>query len=383
MLADEPLDSEQIEQDFRRRADFDFVKRALPGVYLYLLAWPIIFLSTGFYQEAPTESALFGFLLSGVSVLRLIHGKSSKSVYDNHYPIWNGILIVLVLAHAVAWGSLTYLVNLDTRFAPIATIVNIIVVGIATASIHSLNTRYRLAKIYVSLLLLPALIGAILSGESLQICIIALLFWLYLMFIGDRYYREYIRAFKIERALHDNQLQLHQLNRTDPLTQVNNRRFFDEQIFKLWRDNCETQSTLGLILLDIDHFKRINDNYGHPAGDACLKNFARALSPIVEAAGGQLFRYGGEEFAVLVSEFTEPQTMALAEKLRQHTECQTNKNDQQHIAITLSAGICHLVPQTYLDHQQFIEVADKALYKAKQGGRNQVYQLHYQQDQLN
>lgn len=361
-----------MEREFRKRADFDFIKRALPGVILYLLAWPVIFLSTGFYQAEPMASMFFGVMLSGVSLLRLLHGSRAKKYYDSHYVWWHSCLLFLVLSHASAWGILAYAVNLLPQFDPIANYVNIIVLGIATASIQSLNTKVNLARVYVSILLLPALVGTLLTGENLQLCFVAVMFWLYLMIVGKRFYREYVRAFKIEKTLHQKQAELHRLNRTDPLTKISNRREFDEQIQSCWKHAIETRKTISLMMLDIDHFKSINDNYGHPAGDLCLKRFAKTIDPLLKDNKGQLFRYGGEEFSSIILSAEQSEILKLAEQARKRIENTMVSDDNIEIKMTVSIGICTLLPNDDFSIEQLIESADQALYKAKQNGRNQV-----------
>lgn len=366
-----------MDLEFRRRADFDFIKRALPGVILYLLAWPVIFLSTGFYQSEPVASLFFGVMLSGVSMLRLLHGSLAKNYYDSHYRLWHGSLLFLVVNHAIAWGILAYAVNLLPEFAPIAGFVNIIVLGIATASIQSLNTKLNLARVYVSILLLPAIVGTLLSGENLQLCAIAVLFWLYLMIVGKRFYREYLRAFKIEKALHQKQAELHHLNRTDPLTQVCNRREFDEQIKACWQHAIDTRKSLTLMMLDIDHFKQINDSYGHPAGDLCLKHFASNIDPLLRDNNARLYRYGGEEFSTIILSAEQSEVTKLAEDARKRIENTSVSDDNLNIEMTVSIGVCTALPSNSvsdksLSVEKLIESADQALYKAKQSGRNQV-----------
>jgi len=310
-------------------------------------------------------------------VLRLIHGKLAASVYESHYSTWHSFLIILTLCHAVAWGTLAWLVNLEPLYQPIANYVNIIVIGIATASIQSLSTKSALAKIYVSILLVPTIVGAVWAGENLVMCVFAVLFWLYLMTVGNRFYREYIRAFKIEKELHEKQQTLHRLNNTDPLTQINNRRYFDQKLANLWQLSQQTDTALSLIILDIDHFKHINDNYGHPVGDICLKHFAHVVAPIVNQTGGELFRIGGEEFAVITTDIPESVVLQLAEAIRASIEAAPVQFETGDIAMTVSIGCCCAIVNQHMFAERFIEITDRALYKAKQSGRNQTICGHY------
>lgn len=372
------IDTDKLNLDFQRRADFDFIKRALPGVYLYLFAWPLIFLSTGYFKQNPIESSLFGALFTIVCLLRLIHGKLTAKYYDAYYRAWNLSLIILSLTHAATWGALFYLANLVPRYEELSILVNLVIAGIASASVQSLIPKFALTRWYISVLLLPVCLATAVSGEQLQLCIIVLMFWLYLMFVGKRYYSEYARAFRIEKALSEKQIELHRLNRTDPLTQSHNRRCFTEHYENLWQRSILEQQALSLIMLDIDHFKNINDDFGHPTGDQCLVHFVKTIAPIAEQHQAELYRYGGEEFAILVQGKNQEQTAELAEKARQALESTPLTHNEANISMTLSAGVCCVTPTVDKSKILLIELADKALYRAKSEGRNRVSVNSYQ-----
>lgn len=375
-------DNNELNLDFQRRADFDFIKRALPGVYLYLFAWPLIFVSTGFYQQRPIESSAFGILFTLVCVLRLLHGRLTATYYEQHYTLWNGSLTTLCLIHAATWGGLFYLVNLSPAYAELSVMVNLVTAGIASASVQSLVPKFRLTRWYISLLLLPLCVGAALAGEDLQLCFIVFMFWLYLMFVGKRYHQEYVRAFKIEKSLSEKQVELHRLNRSDPLTQCYNRRCFNEQIELYWQQSKKGQTELSLVMLDIDHFKRINDEYGHPTGDQCLKHFVNVMTEVAIQFDAELYRYGGEEFAILMPDQSESRATQFAEKAREALPQQPLETSQRSISMTLSAGVCSVIPDQTMSIETLIELADQALYGAKSAGRNRVHTKRYGPDKL-
>ncbi|BDX08231.1 GGDEF domain-containing protein [Planctobacterium marinum] len=376
-------DTNELELDFQRRADFDFIKRALPGVYLYLFAWPVIFLSTGFSQKHPDESILFGALFTVVCLLRLVHGKATAKHYEQHYHVWNISLTTLCLTHAGTWGALFYLVNFVPHYAELSILVNLVTAGIASASVQSLITKFKLTCWYISFLLLPLCTGTLLTGEQFQLCFIVFMFWLYLLLVGRRYRREYERAFRIEKTLSEKQIELHRLNRTDPLTQAHNRRYFNEQIDFYWQHCAEQRTHLNLVMLDIDHFKRINDEFGHPTGDQCLKHFVSVISNLTAGNSAELFRYGGEEFAVLLPNADPEKATFFAELARDTLEKSPLILKQDSINMTLSAGVCSVIPEAFKSQELLVELADQALYSAKSAGRNCVQAKQYVTDKLN
>nr|WP_277344832.1 diguanylate cyclase [Pseudoalteromonas sp. Z1A8] len=167
------------------------------------------------------------------------------------------------------------------------------------------------------------------------------------------------------------QADLQLLASTDPLTQLFNRRHFSLAATELLNKAKQMHSPISAIILDIDHFKRVNDTYGHVAGDKSL----RCVADIIRQHCRKhdlLARYGGEEFVILMPDTSSSQAYALAEKMRQtleHTEVSINKS--LSIRLTMSIGITDVKPDN-IDLDDVINQADKALYIAKNNGRNQT-----------
>ncbi|MEZ5511333.1 MAG: diguanylate cyclase [Gammaproteobacteria bacterium] len=163
-----------------------------------------------------------------------------------------------------------------------------------------------------------------------------------------------------------------ELSINDGLTRVRNRRFFNDVYAQLWHDAVEQQRWLSLILLDIDHFKKLNDQYGHLMGDRCLVVVASLLKQWVNRPGDVVCRYGGEEF-VLVLPDTEPEAARwVAERLRKRISEAVVEFDHAGVSITASFGVAGMIPEKGLDPEKLIAQADIALYRAKQEGRNRV-----------
>ncbi len=167
--------------------------------------------------------------------------------------------------------------------------------------------------------------------------------------------------------------QLARLSTTDALTGIGNRRHFDERLFNEWNRGARQQMPLGLLLVDIDHFKLYNDHYGHVAGDRCLQRVAQALAGCVHRADEMTARYGGEEFVLLlpgtclvaaqtVAQLCLDAIQALA--LPHATSCTAS-------ALTVSIGVASMLPVAGADPSLLVGAADAALYRAKKKGRNQ------------
>jgi len=159
----------------------------------------------------------------------------------------------------------------------------------------------------------------------------------------------------------------------DGLTELANRRRFDEAFEIEWKRAKRNQTILSLILSDIDFFKQFNDNYGHAAGDQCLRRVSRTLAETIKRPADLLARYGGEEFAVILPETAMEGAEEIAEQMRENVwrlniPHRFSKADDR---VTMSLGVATTVPIKNHTSTELIEAADGMLYKAKGNGRNQ------------
>lgn len=179
---------------------------------------------------------------------------------------------------------------------------------------------------------------------------------------------------KAYEELHTANIQLEQLSRTDGLTKLANRRYFDETLLTEISKMDRTSLPLTLILCDIDYFKNYNDTYGHPAGDACLQKIAMEIQSSFVRSGDLVARYGGEEFAIILLNVNRETALLLAERMRKQVQDLNleHKNSKVSNVVTISVGVTTLVPERQTSSSRVIEEADKALYLAKEKGRNNV-----------
>jgi diguanylate cyclase (GGDEF)-like protein len=157
---------------------------------------------------------------------------------------------------------------------------------------------------------------------------------------------------------------------TDALTGVANRRYFDRV---LNGGDRRASRPLSVLMIDVDHFKRLNDRYGHPVGDACLRDVAQALRLALARPGDLIARYGGEEFVALLAEADASGAQIVAERLRAAVQALGIANlDSPFRVVTVSIGTASAALPAGADATELVEAADKALYEAKCAGRNQV-----------
>ena len=166
--------------------------------------------------------------------------------------------------------------------------------------------------------------------------------------------------------------QLRSMALIDDLTGIANRRCLDETLENEWRA-CQRASTpLAIAMIDIDHFKRLNDSYGHQLGDACLMAVASALKACLGRPHDLIARYGGEEFICLLPGTDLAGARAKAEELRQSVQDLGIPNEGVSTAVTISIGLAVVIPTTKMTPNQLVESADNQLYEAKRTGRNRI-----------
>ncbi|CAK0758257.1 two-component system, chemotaxis family, response regulator WspR [Azospirillaceae bacterium] len=167
---------------------------------------------------------------------------------------------------------------------------------------------------------------------------------------------------------------LEQISLIDGLTGIANRRRFDEVGSQEWRRSLRNATSIALILIDIDDFKKFNDLYGHVAGDECLKMVAQTIASQARRGGDLVARYGGEEFVALLTETATPEAVLVAENIRQAVASLniSHKNSSAIPFVTISLGVASLIPTPNDDLETLINMADHLLYQAKKSGRNRV-----------
>lgn len=176
----------------------------------------------------------------------------------------------------------------------------------------------------------------------------------------------------LEQLAEANQ-RLRESNRRDALTGLFNRRHFRDVFEHQMHHAAEHRQSLGVLLIDLDHFKRVNDTYGHLAGDECLRWMGRCLHDSLSVHGALLARFGGEEFVAVVPDMHGDRLMHLAEQLRVRICSEPVRYAGNNIGISASIGAFVLRPGTGVGVDDALHRADDALYAAKDGGRNRVH----------
>lgn len=187
---------------------------------------------------------------------------------------------------------------------------------------------------------------------------------------------------RIEITLQEVNKELKHMAITDSLTKLANRYWFNECLKSVWNQHLITETTLALILCDIDYFKNYNDTYGHQKGDDCLQQVAQAIKTAVRNGFDVVARYGGEEFAVILPHTALFDASQVATRINMEVQQLQipHKTSLVEKYVTVSLGVASQIPELQSSPEVLISEADKALYKAKNNGKNQ-WCLHYISEQ--
>ena len=186
--------------------------------------------------------------------------------------------------------------------------------------------------------------------------------------VGDRTFELNVTL----RELQETNKKLQEQATNDALTGVKNRKFFDERLKAEYRLSRRQHTPISLLILDADKFKLVNDNHGHLAGDKVLIDISKIASKALKRPNDYVCRFGGEEFAILLSNTDEKGAVKIAELIRNNIGDKLIKTDNVELKVTVSVGVSTLMIDHTTSDSQLFDQADKALYFAKESGRNNV-----------
>jgi len=371
-------ETEKRKKIIQRRIDMDLLKRSVSGVFIYAILLPVIFYFYDFYQAEPQISWSITLAMVVISVFRAIHYLQTKQLYIYSPKIWYLTFSALSLGQAIILGITFALAVAEPRFSLITHAMFLAVGGLAGGALTALMPRLRLALINLFFLLIPGVLVALSTEGHAGFAVLLMIYFSYLFILGVRINREYLRAFDIEYQLQLQRAELEQLNKVDPLTHIYNRGHFNTAYEHQWNNAIRSQHQRqyqhqqSLLLIDVDKFKVINDSHGHLLGDECLIFIAKIIHDTAQRKTDVIARFGGEEFAVLLSDTPLEEAVSLAEAIREKIASQPFTQKETTLTITVSIGVASIVPQSSINSNQLIETADKYLYQAKNDGRNKV-----------
>jgi len=279
-----------------------------------------------------------------------------------------------VLLSGLAWGFSVAFMVVSNLFQEAILPLIAITCAICAGGAMSLAPSKRFVVYFLSSMLIPISVALFITPLPFYtaIAFLCFLYAIALFHISGMQRKEYFKAMNNQFELEAHASKLSELSTLDPMTNLKNRRYFQDKMAEEYRRAERNHSVLSLIMMDIDHFKKINDEFGHPIGDECLKEMARVIKLRFNRSIDTLARVGGEEFAIILPHVAHESAMTLADNLRRQVEKVSIRYGKKTIHLTASFGIATQSPTKESNMEDLFKQADMALYEAKRLGRNRV-----------
>jgi diguanylate cyclase (GGDEF)-like protein len=348
------------------------LQRLRLGGPFYVLLWLLAGAAGGLWQRAPVPFVLVAVVFTLLALARYrIRGlpadASQGEVTRRLDRVW-----ALLLVNATVWGLAIAWLLLGSASESARTVAAVASYAFCTAFAHNFPMRQRLAFAAVMVIGLPTLGAFVANGSRIELILVGALYLLYVSLALRRSHQEYLQRLDLEDELRRQRDLYEQQSRRDGLTGLANRRRFSA-VLEDWSEDAQRRgSPLALLLLDLDHFKAVNDQHGHAVGDACLRAFAAELQEVFSDPGELVARLGGEEFAVLLRECAPAQAVERAESFRRLREQHAGLLEGAGLDALVSIGVAVQAKGHQADASALYRAADAALYRAKRAGRNRV-----------
>ena len=360
------------QQIFQARLNSDLATRSVTGTFIYVAVWVMLSCNM-IYKDGRDELLTWLIACTGVLAATSIYrGLVIRLSRNDKYSLnaQHRLLISGAFISSLTWGLICSLSFLDTPLDQHSNVMLLSTVALAAGGTLTLFASKPVLNALLMGLLLPTIFIQIvfIKNTDYEVCSILLIFFFGLMYGSKSVCREYANSL-IRNIL------LEELSSQDQLTGLKNRGYFDKRLEEEFNLAIlhEHHRPLSLIILDIDYFKKINDNFGHLSGDHCLQTVAEILLSRLDSDIHTVARYGGEEFVLLLTKTDHKQCVNIAEELRKAIQFKQVCDKTENLKITASFG-CYTL-ENYggsVSAEDMLRYADEALYESKENGRNRV-----------
>lgn len=352
----------------------DMYQRALIGPVFYVLAYLLLLAVSGYYDRCPRFTLLPILTFLFLWWLRYQHRPLRHGASASDYRAWFIRQWVLVLVGAALWGLIAATVPFFERKPDTAVLVSLIAtIAMSTAASHVFCMHPVPSRICILVFILPTILVCALPGVGLlSVSLTLSTYMLYLLANLHKYAQEYRQQIDLELELINSRAELARMSMMDGLTGLQNRLSYEQVWPQAWHSAVRQREALALLIFDLDHFKAINDEFGHLVGDACLRHFARVLQQHARRDSDFVARIGGEEFIMMLPATTAEAAQAMAEQVRSALELDPCSVDQLQIKMTVSIGVGVVHFSNDTDPEKTFDRIDHACYLAKNAGRNCV-----------
>jgi diguanylate cyclase (GGDEF)-like protein len=357
-----------------RQGLLDLAKRADRGTFVHVPLWILIATGSGLLTNQPLFCLVNGLIFVANVAAKLIFRPHFEALVEDDCLRAHRIYMALLLWNCVHWGVLVAAAMHYPALQPAEEALLATVVGVGCCGALGLAISPFVRLWYPACVFAPMSVAMLAdrTPSHTLLALMTLVLVAYLYKTSQVVHDDYWQATDARLELEARASQLELLSVTDALTQIHNRLYFEHRLVAEWSRAAREALPLSILIVDLDHFKEINDSYGHPFGDRCLNAAAQALRAGLHRGGDVLARYGGEEFAVLLPGTEAADALRVAERLLQCVAKVELTHEGRAVRLTCSIGVSTLMPAPLSHPASAIGEADKALYLAKQQGRNRV-----------
>ena len=351
----------------------DLSNRSKAGIPMYLIVWLAIVLTFDIQDSHKIFFQINTIVLGSLIALRGIHLYLMREIRTRNITTMTQWFVANLLLCALHWGIMVGFVLYDPTLSSVELIFMIITPAFALGGACTLSISSEIRVLYPTLMFTPVITVFLLNSDtqSILLAVLSTMMLIYIFSSSKASHKDYWEAITNYLVAEERAEQMEKLSVTDPLTQIHNRMYFDSEYSQEWKRSLRLRSVLSVIMIDIDHFKEINDTYGHIFGDECLKVIANAIKDEVKRPSDCVARYGGEEFVVLLPSTNEAGSKTIANRIRKAVERIEVDYEGTPVSMTVSIGGATAVPTVNDEKNMLIRRADSALYLAKENGRNQ------------
>lgn len=361
----------QIEHGYRQ-LPISLAVSLVNGLVLTIVLWGAI--------AAPV---LLGWLLVLVTVtaarFMLWHAfKKNQRDGQLDHDFWKRYFVIGTCAAGLVWGASGVFLFHPASF-PHQVFLAFVLGGMVAGAIPLMSSVHRAYGCFAILVVLPISMRMFAVGDRVHVImgLMTLVFGIAMLASAAQVRRLFQESMSLRHRLFSSVQagrELEQMMRQDVLTEISNRRLFEEELEKEWRRARREKGCFSVITADIDHFKEYNDRYGHPAGDRCLIKVAQTMQGGLQRPGDVVARIGGEEFAFLLPQTTLSGARSVAELIRRRILELNLPHEGSPTAahITLSFGVASSDHVSVSSPTDLLRASDVALYEAKRSGRNRI-----------
>ena len=350
----------------------DTSARTRSGIPVYLVMWLSVCTVAGVWQRAAGAVTAHACVLLALALFRWAVQRRLPTMVERDPIRANAWFSTAVLVNGAYWGWLAGATMNAPWGVDVWWMMLAMAVAMSAAGTMGMGINNALRFTYAASLLVPMALAALAESSQRNVMLLiiypALLF--YAIQVSGLVQADYWAAVVGRLGAEERAELMEAASRTDALTRIPNRLAFDLRLAGAWARAAEDRSCLALLMIDLDHFKQLNDTRGHPFGDDCLRVVAAGLKGAMRTASDEAFRYGGEEFVVLLPETDRAGALVTATRLLQRVRELVILDGDAEVRLTCSIGVAAHRPSDGGDPALLLRQADDALYRAKSEGRN-------------